>query len=221
PQGRASPIIFARDSGSHVGSVPGTGGVFCILTEDEQLVAMPQNQRSADSVTKIAATPGTDSPVLSITGTEHLLVSGSRAYFHQAGMLRAIDRIKFAEAQTWLATTPKRLKALKKQIESDIPKEKAAQIQSEIEALEAQIPRWKSQLAAAQLWEGKHVVPSALISAGQHLIAGGYGVVAIIDAATGERLWSAPTRGRVYGLAAAEGRLFVSTDHGHIHAFTP
>ena len=73
PQGRASPIVFARDSGSLIGSVPGTGGVFCILTEEEQFIAMPQNQKSKDSVTKIAKTPGTESnAVLSITGTERL-----------------------------------------------------------------------------------------------------------------------------------------------------
>ena len=93
PQGRASPIVFARDSGSRIGQVPGTGGVFCILTEDEQLIAMPQNQKSRDSVTKIAAVPGTQSSaVLSITGTERLVVAGNNAFFHQGKELIAIDR---------------------------------------------------------------------------------------------------------------------------------
>ncbi len=80
---------------------------------------MPHNQRSPDSVTKIAAPPGSNLPVLSITGTERLLVAGRRAYFHQAGMLRAIDRLKFAEAQTALSTTPPRVKSLEKQIGAD------------------------------------------------------------------------------------------------------
>lgn len=221
PQGRASPIVFARDSGSRIGSVPGTGGVFCILTEDEQLIAGPQHQKSGDNVTKIVATPGTNSPVLSITGTERLLIAGSRAFFHQGKALKAIDRLKFAEAQTAIATTPGKIKGLIKSIKGDTPPEEVAKIQAQIKELGDAMPEWKSQLAAAQLWEQPHPVPSALISAGPHLIIGGENAVSIIDAETGKQLWSAPARGRVYGLVAANGRLFVSTDHGHIHAFAP
>ncbi len=47
PQGRSVPLVFAKLTGSRVGEVPGTGGVFCILTEQEQFVAMPHNQRFA------------------------------------------------------------------------------------------------------------------------------------------------------------------------------
>ena len=221
PQGRAAPIVFARDSGSRIGSVPGTGGVFCILTEDEQLIAMPQNQRSADSVTKIAATPGTNSAVLSITGTEHLLVAGRIAFFHQAGKLRAIDRMKFAEAQTAISTSPGMIKSLTEKLSTQPAADEAAALQAQIDGLRSALPHWQAQLAAAQLWERDHPVPSALISAGSHLIAGGDGIVSIIDAASGKQLWSAPANGRVYGLAAANGRLFASTDRGHIHAFAP
>lgn len=219
PQGRAAPIVFARDSGSRIGSVPGTGGVFCILTEDEQLIAMPQNQKSGDNVTKIAATPGTDNPVLSITGTERLLVAGANAYFHQGKMLRAIDRLKFAQAQTAIATTPGKIKALNGQLKAETPPDEAAKLRGQVVALELALPDWKAQLAAAQLWEQPSPVPSALISAGPHLIVGGEERVAIIDASTGELLWSAAAEGRVYGLVAANGRLFASTDRGHIHAF--
>ena len=222
PQGRASPIVFARDSGSRIGTVPGTGGVFCILTEDEQLIAMPQNQKSRDSVTKIASIPGTDrSAVLSITGTERLVVAGARAYFHQSGELVAIDRHLAAEAQTALATTPGKIKALKKRLGAGLPPDESASVQAEIKALEAAVPAWKNQAEASELWKQKLPVPSALIVAGPHIIVGGDHMVSIIDSQTGKPLWSAPTEGRVYGLVAANGRLFASTDRGHIHAFAP
>ena len=159
PQGRAAPIVFARDSGSRIGSVPGTGGVFCILTEDEQLIAMPQNQRSADSVTKIAATPGTNSAVLSITGTEHLLVSGRIAFFHQAGKLRAIDRMKFAEAQTAISATPGEIKSLTEKLATQPAADEAAGLQAQIDGLRSALPNWQAQLAAAQLWELDHPGP--------------------------------------------------------------
>ncbi|MFT4548381.1 MAG: outer membrane protein assembly factor BamB [Verrucomicrobiales bacterium] len=212
PQGRASPIVFARDSGSRIGSVPGTGGVFCILTEDEQLIAMPQNQKSGDNVTKIADIPGTDSnAVLSITGTERLIVAGKKAYFHQGKQLVAIDRHRAAEAQTALSRIPSKIKALKKQ--------NTPEAAEEIVRLQAEIPRWSEQAKTSELWKEKHPVPSSLIVAGPHIIIGGKDLVTIIDAATGRQLWAAPVKGRVYGLVAANGRLFASTDHGNIHTF--
>jgi len=214
PQGRAAPIVFARDTGSRIGSVPGTGGVFCILTEDEQLIAMPQNQRSGDNVTKIAKTPGTESnAVLSITGTERLVVAGKHAFFHQGKYLIAIDCHKAAEAQTGLAATPRKIKELKKQ--------KTPEAAAQIEKLEADLKKWQAQSKSCELWKEKHPVPSALIVAGPHIIIGGENLVTIIDSATGKQLWSAPAKGRVYGLVAANGRLFASTDHGHIHAYAP
>ena len=221
PQGRAAPIVFARDSGSRIGSVPGTGGVFCILTEDEQLIAMPPNQKARSSVIRVASTPGTSNPVLSITGTERLLVVGTRAYFHQGKELVALDRLRAAEAQTALSMTPRNLKALKKQITPQATPEQIASLKTQIRELEEAVPRWKAQAEAAELWRQKHPIPSAMIAAGPHLITGGENLVSIIDAKSGKPLWTAPANGRVYGLAVAGGRLFASTDRGHIHAFTP
>ena len=60
---------------------------------------------------------------------------------------------------------------------------------------------------------------TALIVAGNHAVAGGRGRVSIVDLLTGERTWSAEVEGTVYGLAASGGRLFVSTDEGHLLCF--
>jgi len=61
--------------------------------------------------------------------------------------------------------------------------------------------------------------PSALIQAGNHLFVGGTGKVVAYDRSSGNELWSNLVTGRVRGLAAANGHLFVSTDTGHIYAF--
>jgi outer membrane protein assembly factor BamB len=71
----------------------------------------------------------------------------------------------------------------------------------------------------AQLWLTATTHPYELILAGSALIAGGNDQVAAFDAATGTRLWTAPVEGRAYGLAVADGKLFVSTDRGMIHCF--
>jgi outer membrane protein assembly factor BamB len=59
----------------------------------------------------------------------------------------------------------------------------------------------------------------SLIVAGSTAISGGAGQLAAVDLGKQERVWSTKIEGTAYGLAAAGGRLFVSTDDGAIHCF--
>ncbi len=69
------------------------------------------------------------------------------------------------------------------------------------------------------VWNVAASHPHALILAGDMLFAGGDGEVAAFAAATGEKLWTGTVAGRAGGLAAADGRLYVSTDRGQVLAF--
>lgn len=81
-------------------------------------------------------------------------------------------------------------------------------------------------LIASDLVNRKHkwIVPCdqpyALIGVGDTLFAGGRDEVVAYRAKDGARVWRASVNGRAYGLAAANGRLIVSTDAGVVHAFT-
>ena len=68
-------------------------------------------------------------------------------------------------------------------------------------------------------WKIKTPAPHALALAGNVLLAGFDGNVTAYDAGTGKDIWKAPVSGKAYGLAVANGRLFVSTDDGSIHCF--
>ena len=195
PQGRSVPLVFAKESGSQLGSVPGTGGVYCILTPEEQIISMPANQKSKDDVVKFTD-PEKRESVLSIPGSNRMIASGKYAYFHQLGQLKAIDR--FAAA-----TANQKLEKLKKAKASD-----------------QEIAAAKKAVEAASLWRTPQPIPSALILAGKHLYLGSNGSVFAVDAETGEKLWSADIEGRAYGLVVANGRLFVSTDRGFIYGFS-
>ncbi|UCG49883.1 MAG: PQQ-binding-like beta-propeller repeat protein [Phycisphaerales bacterium] len=59
----------------------------------------------------------------------------------------------------------------------------------------------------------------SLILAGDVLFAGGTNKVTAHEISSGEELWSRAVHGRARGLAAANGKLFVSTDTGNIHMF--
>jgi outer membrane protein assembly factor BamB len=69
-----------------------------------------------------------------------------------------------------------------------------------------------------EVWRRKQAYPNTLIYAGGRLFAGGNGGVAAFDG-EGNKVWSAPVDGTAFGLAAADGSLFVSTDDGSIYSF--
>ncbi|MHC4504664.1 MAG: outer membrane protein assembly factor BamB family protein, partial [Planctomycetota bacterium] len=58
-----------------------------------------------------------------------------------------------------------------------------------------------------------------LMIAGDTVVAGGRGVVMLLDARTGAKLWSAEVEGHVRGLSIADGRLVASTTSGRIYCF--
>ena len=71
------------------------------------------------------------------------------------------------------------------------------------------------------VWTREYRQPFTLILAGSHLFAGGTDEVAAYRAADGEPVWTGKVAGRAFGLAAAGGSLFASTDEGAIHCFAP
>jgi outer membrane protein assembly factor BamB len=168
PQGRSEPLVFAKASGTRVGAVSGSGGVWCILTEREEFIAMPHNQKEKEDVIKLTD-PAKRESILSISGATRMIAAGQRIYVHQRGALKALDR----------------------------------------------------DATGKPVWTSSSPAPSALILAGEHLLIGGDGVVLAFEAESGKPVWSAEVPGRVYGLTVANGRLFVSTDHGHIFSFQP
>ncbi len=60
---------------------------------------------------------------------------------------------------------------------------------------------------------------SALIVAGDHVVAAGQSKVVLVDVHSRKVVWDAEVDGTVYGLAVADGRLYASTDRGMIYCF--
>jgi outer membrane protein assembly factor BamB len=73
--------------------------------------------------------------------------------------------------------------------------------------------------AGKTLWETPSVYPYTLVLAGDVLVVGGNGKVAAFSTTDDKELGTLPVSGRAYGLAVANGRLYVSTDTGAIHCF--
>ncbi len=68
-------------------------------------------------------------------------------------------------------------------------------------------------------WSKSYSYPYSIIVAGTDVFAGGDGQIASLNTSNGTRTWTANVTGKAYGLAAANGRLFASTDAGKIYCF--
>jgi outer membrane protein assembly factor BamB len=254
PQGRSVPMKFGIADGKKEGGVTGSGGIYCVLTEEEQFIAMPANQKEREDTIRITGRDGGEA-LLSFSGVDRLLVAGRLAYYHQGGELKAVDRFALQETQAringWRAEQ-KRQDETRKAIEGQIAQAKAALApaseggpppsEEQRAALEMEIAGYERQLvpidegstnrradiataekgkATCQLWSTKQPHPFGMMFAGGNLFIGGSGAVRAINGATGETVWSIDIVGKAYGLAVSGGRLFVSTDRGHILAFAP
>ncbi len=72
---------------------------------------------------------------------------------------------------------------------------------------------------ASAIWSIQCEQRCAMIMAGDRLYLGGGNEVVVYDAASGSEVARLDVDGRAYGLAVADGKLFVSTDRGTIYAF--
>lgn len=70
------------------------------------------------------------------------------------------------------------------------------------------------------LWEHASEFDDVLIATDNLLIAGGQNQLIAFDRSTGKVVWEQTVEGNVRGLAVSDGLLTVSTDAGHVYAFT-
>ena len=77
----------------------------------------------------------------------------------------------------------------------------------------------KHRTSGNTIWSVSCDCPYALILAGSVLFAGGTNKVVAFATGDGGELWSGAVNGHARGLAAAQGRLYVSTDTGQIRMF--
>ena len=236
PQGRSVPLLFDLLSGKAIKSVANAGGTFCLLTEDDKLVAMPSSQKSSGNMIQIAD-PSGGSAMLQFAGADRLLISKEIAYIHQQGKLKSLNRVKYGLATTAIVSNNKNIKsmsdrlgkikeALKKATASkDNPK--IIQLKSQITGIEKSISEFKalnikskSELVKSNLWQTDAPAPYDLILAGSVIFMGAKDKVLGYDARTGKEIWSAKVKGKTYGLAFSGGRLIASTTLGHIYCFS-
>ncbi len=206
PQGRAAPLAFDLASGKPLGAIGEAGGVFCLLTEDEMLLAGPNNQKSRDNQIRIADAANRRR-LATFSGTNRILVDGNHAWIPSGGKLKLLDRAGYVAAEQEIGAANAVINDKKL---NDARAKTAAGIRRD-QAMQRQAAAWK--------WEVDCPAPSGFIKAADAIILGLAGEVRAYSAGTGDLIWKANVDGFVHGLAVAEARLFVSTGLGHIYVF--
>jgi outer membrane protein assembly factor BamB len=214
PAGRDNPAVCDIQSGKRIRVVEGAGGTYALLTDD-MLVFGPGKTGQLGAVEE-----GRSDQLASFQGN-HMIVTATRSFLHSDTELTALDRARYLELArerkqlgTQQAAINKKLKALGN---------KAAN-EAERDSLKAQLGDIGQRIDAAtqgmdqcQLWRAPSTWQHCLILAGNTLVAGGTDEVAGLDSTNGSVAWRQSVRGRAYGIAAADGAVFVSTDQGTIH----
>ncbi len=219
PTGRDSPAMFDRRTGAYLGMLAGQGGAYAVVVEN---TLMSGPGRASGNELSIADTTTRES-VASFPGLR-MVLKGDMAYLLSRQELAALKRTRYVDLARRRNVVRDRLQKAEELLKkARATNETAAQdrLRDEVGSLKASIVELTGQLGACYQWTRPVACPHALILAGDLLVAGGDGMVSAFDVRTGSPRWTGHVAGRAYGLSAAHGRLFVSTDRGSIYCFAP
>ena len=218
PAGRNNPAVCDISTGRRTRVVEGNGGTYALLTDD-MLVFGP------GKTGQLGAVEDSSSDQLATFQGNQMIVVGDRSYLHSDTELSALDRkryLEFARERKRLSSRQtalgKKLKALGTKPES-APERDA--LKSQLTELGQGLDRATLGMDQCLLWKVRSTWQECVILSGETLIAGGRNEVVGITTANGAVTWRQPVRGIAYGLAAADGAIFVSTDSGTIHCLRP
>lgn len=221
PQGRSAPILFKRVNGEKIGALKGGGGgIFAILTKEENLIHGPGNKTGWLH----ASESGSRESIVSFAGARRMVITRDIAYLLGEKKLSAFDRVRYLELQRQkneLIRQQNQIQARMKKLGKDAEGDEVQELKAGLDRIKKKVTQLTRLAAQCFLWEKPSSYPCELILAGKTLFAGGDGAVAAFNTNDGTLLWQSTVDGKGCGLAVADGRLFVSTDKGKIYCFMP
>ncbi|MCK5001059.1 MAG: PQQ-binding-like beta-propeller repeat protein, partial [Anaerohalosphaera sp.] len=207
--GRTKPSAFDITNGKALGSFSTAGGGFVLLADD-MLINGPG--RGAGS---ISVNDSQSKANIATFGGIGMVIDGKMAYLHSHEEISALDRVRYRQLAERRAEVNKR----KAEIEKKIKAGQTDGLVKQLEAAKTMIARINKEMGECVKWKSPVACPYGLIKAGGLLFAGGENKVVAIDAKDGKEVWTGKVFGKAYGLAAADGKLLVSTDAGYVYSF--
>lgn len=212
PAGRNNPVVLNRSDGKRVRVVSGQGGTYALLTGDS-LVFGPGKTGTLGFV------ESNKSDQLASFKGNHMIVTPEMSYLQGDTHLSALDRSRYLDLARKRRSLQSRQKALSEELKKlkSTSTAKRQTVQKQLTETGQSIDSVTAQMGQCFPWKVSCDQPLSMVLAGKTLITGGHNSVAAFDASNGQKLWSGKADGDVFGLAVADGRLFVSTNRGVIH----
>lgn len=210
PSGRDAPFVFDRASGERLRQLGGQGGTFALVAGGDLIVGpgkTGQMSQSSAGGAQLAEFSG-----------NHMIATAGVSYLHTSTELSALERERYLTLSRERDGVSARRGELSQRLSAAAPADVPG-LEEELQALADELVSVRAELRACLRWRRVCREPFALVQAGDALLAGGDGAVAAYHVEDGRELWRAPVDGRAWGLAVADGRLFVSTESGAIHCF--
>lgn len=213
PTGRTSPFSLDRNTGKIARQYNSVGGTFALLAGDTLLTGRGNDGRVE------AIDTATRDRLISFAG-RHMVVTPEQSFMLSETHLQVLDRVRYLELTRQINTLQQRRRQLEDKLKKAAGDDATA---SEVRREITQVSRDLDAATQARKECMRVNVPTthtlSLAVAGDIIVCGGNGEVALYDVSSGERLWTAPVEGKALGLAIAGGRLIVSTDQGVLHCF--
>jgi outer membrane protein assembly factor BamB len=217
PAGRNNPVVCDITDGKRLRVVEGAGGTYALLTDD-MLVFGPGKTGQLGAVEA-----GRKDQLATFQGN-HMIVRAGRSYLHSDTSLSALDRARYldlARERKGLSgeqgKLAKELRELAKKKDKEATAARQKTIKEQLAVLGQKIDATTEGMRNCVLWQTSSEWPLSLLLAGDTLVVGGGGEIAGFNSDRGTLRWKHAVDGNVYGLAAANGVLLVSTDKGVIH----
>ncbi len=217
PSGRSLPAVFLRADGGFIhkrihgwrnaagGEVGGTKA----LLADGQIYASGSNHM-------LALDQKTGDVGFGWFDGRQMAVAGDVAYVATGQYVARIHRLDYAAASRQRHKLEEEISTLSRKLRSPPPN--AAELRAKLADLNKRIAETRK---VGVQWQRESRLDAAILSAGDLVFVGGENQVLICDAQTGAERGVLSVEGRARGLAAAAGKLFVSTDTGAVYAFGP
>ncbi len=223
PTGRTAPVVFEKKTGKWIGAFKGNGGTYATL-DDQTLI-----YGGGDLGDLEIREPNSKDQSSSFKG-QQIIATKDVLFLRTQSKISAIDRKNYNEsynkwkklnrkhsdhaANLWdlreqrKIVTPDKIKDIDRKIDDTI--DKIVAIDKEIKAVEN----------TGILWERFFENTCSMILAGDYLVAGMQNNITVLDQRNGNDVWTGEVNGMPYSLNAAEGKLIISTDNGHIYSFS-
>ncbi len=227
PSGRSMPAVFDKKNGKFLYALsPGSkaGGTWALINEGNLIAGVDRSGTPTKIMYDLESGQRKGDAFVSFNGID-MVARENISYVVTSSGVHAINRAKYPQIENTIDSLLTEIKKTNSSIreiaQTNLEKKKSYnnnfdQLIEKNKLLKQQIDSIKK---SATKWQYKESALNTIVLAKNKVIAGGKGVVIILDSESGKELTRFKIDGRALGLAVTEGHLFANNEKGYIYCF--